>query len=611
MFKTLFSLLAIAVACPHPEYPRTQLVRESNWMSLNGEWNYTLVDSSQTGLPDTFDGSILVPFPMGSEASGVSDNLRADQALFYNRDFSIPQSWRKGRVILHFGAVDWLSDVYVNGQKVGTHTGGYAPFEFDITKYLRKGSKQSLQVRVLDATQNEFQPRGKQSLVRNGCWYSPMSGIWQSVWVENVPTSHIRSTFATTSLKDSTLCFEINTASCKSRDIVRLSLYPAGIYNNPDELCQKPSHEPLAEVSLPALDTVRTCIKLESPDLWSPDSPKLYRYSVELIRGGKIIDRVLSYTAAREFSVVKDSERRKRIALNGDITFLLGPLDQGYWPEGIYTAPTDEAMALDLIRTKQMGFNMVRKHMKTEPARWYSWCDVLGLVVFQDMPSVEDSRKNRWAVYHYNQGSDYPLSEAARANFYKEWGEIISSLKFFPCIAVWVPFNEAWGQFETVWVCEFTGKADPTRLIDMASGGNWMVGETREGQYCKPGDILDNHHYPDPVIDKWDFEMVNILGEYGGIGLKVKGHLWKDDGAWGYTEIDSPQALLKLYDEYADKLIDLIHWGCAAAIYTQTTDVEIETNGLITYDREVVKPDIDSIRAINERIISTPILPLK
>ncbi len=610
MLATLLTLLALSEATfPHPEYPETGIVRTDNWVSLNGPWDYAVRDSSQTVLPDVFDGSIMVPFPMGSKASGVKENLRANQALFYKRTFSLPDSWRKGKTILHFGAVDWLAEVYINGNKVGTHTGGYAPFEFDLTPYLRKGRSQEISVRVLDATQNEFQPRGKQSLVQKGCWYSPLSGIWQSVWLENVPKTHISSTLSTASLKDSTFSFNIGTTGSKAGDELRLSLYPADTYSNPDELCKEisDSMEPLATVSIPAKAETALSLILPELELWSPDSPKLYRYSVEILRRGKTIDRILSYTAAREYSIVKDSESRKRIAINGDITFLLGPLDQGYWPEGIYTAPSDEAMALDLIRTKQMGFNMVRKHMKTEPMRWYSWCDVLGLVVFQDMPSIEDSRKNRWAVYHYNQGTDYPLSEAAKANFYKEWGEIISSLKFFPCIAVWVPFNEAWGQFETVYVCEFTRKADPTRLIDMASGGNWMVGETREGQYCKPGDILDNHHYPDPVIDKWDFEMVNILGEYGGIGLKVKGHLWNDDGSWGYTDSDSAQSLLNLYGEYADKLIELIHWGCAAAIYTQTTDVEIETNGLITYDREVVKPDIEKIRAINTRIISTHI----
>lgn len=608
---TLLASLATVSGVPHSEYPRPQLVREdaSSWNCLNGKWDYAISDSSQNTVPNRFDGKITVPFPMGSVDSGVERQLRADEALWYHRTISVPNSWRKDKVVLHFGASDWSTEVFVNGQSIGIHTGGYAPFSFDITQYLRKGKQQKVDVKVLDATQNDFQPRGKQTLEPYGCWYTNASGIWQSVWMERVPVSHIESTYSVSKLDETRFDFSVATDGAQDGDIVRLSLYPARTYNNPDELCTKiDGLESIAILTAPASEVTALSVTLPSLEYWSPDTPALYRYCVELVRDGKSIDKAYSYAAAREVSVKEDSNMRKRIALNGEITFLLGPLDQGYWPNGIYTGPSDKDMALDIIRTKEMGYNMIRKHMKTEPARWYTWCDILGLSVFQDMPSISDSSKGAWAVYHYNQGKDYELTAEAKANFYKEWGEIIESLKFFPCISVWIPFNEAWGQFETVWVVEFTQEADPTRLVNMASGGNFMVGETRGGKYCKPGDIIDNHHYPDPWIDKWDFELVNVLGEYGGIGLKVKDHLWKDEGDnWSYTGCQTPEDLLKLYDEYADKLIKLIHWGCASAVYTQTTDVEIETNGLITYDREVVKMDVEKLKQINERIISTEI----
>ena len=338
-------------------------------------------------------------------------------------------------------------------------------------------------------------------------------------------------------------------------------------------------------------------VTLNGPDvkLWSPDNPYLYSVEILLKRGNKTLDRVEGYAAMREVGILTDADGHKRISLNGESLFQLGPLDQGWWPDGLYTAPTDEALRLDVEKTKDLGYNMIRKHIKVEPQRWYYYCDAEGILVWQDMPSITDSRFNKWATRDYTSGTDWDAPRKERDTYYKEWGEIIDQLKFHPSIVVWVPFNEAWAQFETEKAVAFTKEKDPTRLVNPSSGGNFVEGL---------GDILDNHHYPNPAMYLWNPDLVNVLGEYGGIGLPLEGHLWQADRNWGYVQYKNGEEVLAEYEKFADELIGLIKDGCAAAVYTQTTDVEIEVNGLMTYDRKVVKMDQSKLRDVNRRIIS-------
>jgi beta-galactosidase/beta-glucuronidase len=339
-------------------------------------------------------------------------------------------------------------------------------------------------------------------------------------------------------------------------------------------------------------------VALAVPDmkLWSPYDPYLYGLKIRVMRGDEVVDEVDGYAAMRKISYAADKNGHKRMLLNNEPLFQYGPLDQGWWPDGLYTAPSDEALAFDIEKTKQMGFNMIRKHVKVEPARWYWHCDRLGMVVWQDMPSIADNSTNIWANRTYEGGTDTPVTDEGKENYYKEWADIISAFKVFPCIVTWVPFNEAWGQFDTEEVVKFTRAQDPTRLINYASGGNFVK--------CS-GDILDLHNYPDPQMYLYDKDYVNVLGEYGGIGWPIEGHLWQPDRNWGYVQFKSADEVLDTYEEYALKLIDLVDDGFAGAIYTQTTDVEIEVNGLMTYDRKVVKLDMDRLSAINRKVIES------
>lgn len=561
----------------HPEYPRPQMVRDS-WMSLNGLWDYSVSPIDSVASPDP-EGKILVPFCIESSLSGVGRKLGADEALWYSREFKLPCGWRKQRVLLHFEAVDWKAEVYVNGNFVGSHTGGYGAFEMDVTDALVKKGPQTLVVRVEDATDNDFQPRGKQVSDPRSIWYTQVSGIWQSVWLESVPATYIGSYTATARLDGG--CFDIsvnvNDAMDGDKVVVR-----AGDGSSEAEVCD---------------GAAALSVKLESPQLWSPDDPYLYDLDIKLLRGGKVVDKVKGYSAMREISTIVDSAGHKRMALNGKPIFMYGPLDQGWWPDGLYTAPTYEAMVFDIDMTKEYGFNMIRKHIKVEPATWYRACDERGILVWQDMPSFADNHKNDWAqnTNAYDTGTDWPATEEIKANFRKEWAEIMDQHMSYPCIVVWVPFNEAWGQFDTKDIVEFTRSLDSTRLINHASGGNWVSGGV--------GDILDSHHYPGPQMRVTDENMINVLGEYGGIGLPVEGHLWQKDRNWGYVQYADTDAVTDEYVNFSEMLRPLVIDGCSAAVYTQTTDVEGEVNGLMTYDREVIKLDLERACAANRSII--------
>ena len=575
------------------EYPRPQLFRpgHDNWRSLNGLWNYAVTEKDAPE-PSSYDGQILVPFALESALSGVGKRLTPEDALWYETTFSVPRSWKKKRVRLNFEAVDYSAEVFVNGSRVGSHTGGYTHFSFDVTPYLKGKGEQTLVVKVLDATDDNTQPRGKQVSNPGGIWYTSVSGIWQTVWLEPVAEASIQSYVPVAEIGRSSLTFDVDVAGAKSGDTVEVKVREGAVGFNPENSV---SGGLFAMSSSPVGKKLVVTLNGRDVKLWSPDNPYLYSVEILLKRGNKTLDRVEGYAAMREVGILTDADGHKRISLNGESLFQLGPLDQGWWPDGLYTAPTDEALRFDVEKTKDLGYNMIRKHIKVEPQRWYYYCDAEGILVWQDMPSITDSRFNKWATRDYTSGTDWDAPRKERDTYYKEWGEIIDQLKFHPSIVVWVPFNEAWAQFETEKAVAFTKEKDPTRLVNPSSGGNFVEGL---------GDILDNHHYPNPAMYLWNPDLVNVLGEYGGIGLPLEGHLWQADRNWGYVQYKNGEEVLAEYEKFADELIGLIKDGCAAAVYTQTTDVEIEVNGLMTYDRKVVKMDQSKLRDVNRRIIS-------
>ena len=586
----------VSPANVHKEYPRPQMVRPE-WKSLNGLWEYSITGKADP-KPEAFEGRILVPFPVESSLSGVGRKLKADDALWYKTTFKVPGGWKGKRLMLNFEAVDWRADVFVNDILVGTHTGGYTHFSFDVTPYVNGGIN-TLVLKVLDATDNDLQPRGKQVSNPKGIWYTAVSGIWQSVWMEPVSKSHITDYDVVSNIKDGTVDVTVSTEGVQEGDVVKVFLKDGGIgYSTESAQAAAVAKDGLYAVLASGMTVPGGTVTLNvrDPKLWSPDRPYLYGLDIQILRGGKIIDRVAAYTAIREVGAYIKNKNTKLLGLNGKAIFQFGPLDQGWWPDGLYTAPTDEALEFDIRKTKDFGYNMIRKHVKVEPSRWYYHCDRLGMIVWQDMPSFSGNSKNVWGMYYYGEGTDFPATLEAKANYYKEWGEIIGQLRKFQCIAVWVPFNEAWSQFDTKDVVAFTYSCDRTRLVNQSSGGNWEVGV---------GDILDNHHYPWPAMRMWDKEMINVLGEYGGIGFPVAGHLWQADRNWGYVQYKSGEDVLKEYEGFADNLMLIIRQGCSAAVYTQTTDVEGEVNGLMTYDREIIKMDEARLREVNLKVIAS------
>lgn len=556
------------------EYPRP-IMERPDWQNLNGLWNYAIKPMGEA-MPTAWDGQILVPFAVESSLSGVGKRVSDKEELWYQRTFDVPKNWSGKRVLLHFGAVDWKMDAWVNGMNVGSHTGGYVPFCLDVTDALKASGSNTLTIRVWDPTDQSFQPRGKQVNNPSGIWYTPVTGIWQTVWLEPVAEAHIANLKTTPDIDKHLLQVEVQTEGLSGKGYqAKVSVYDGS----------KLVAEGAAVNNLP--------VQVQMPadaKLWSPDSPFLYTVKVSLLKNGNVVDKVDSYAAMRKISAGKDKNGIMRLQLNNKPIFMYGPLDQGWWPDGLYTAPSDEALKYDIQKTKDFGYNMIRKHIKVEPARWYTYCDQMGILLWQDMPSGD--RNPRWQNKEYFNDTELHRSAESEANYRKEWKEIMDALYSYPCISVWVPFNEAWGQFKTQEIVEWTKQYDPSRLVNPASGGN----------HYPVGDILDLHNYPQPDMYLYDGSRVNVLGEYGGIGRVIKENIWGPDRNWGYVQFNTEKEVTDEYLKYAQMLKDYIPKGFSAAVYTQTTDVEIEVNGLMTYDRKVIKLDEAQLRRMNSSI---------
>lgn len=552
------------------QYPRP-IMERSEWENLNGLWDYAIVDASVTS-PDKYDGEILVPFPVESSLSGVGKEVGDKKALWYRRTFTVPSSWDGKDVLLNFGAVDWQCDVWVNDMKVGGHEGGYTPFSLNITPALDLKGSNTLTVRVYDPTDLGYQPRGKQVSDPHGIWYTPVTGIWQTVWLEPVSSLHISSLRILPDIDSNTLTIDLTPSYTSPDQMVEVKVFDNG------KLVASGSGEDGETVMVDMPEDVK---------LWSPSAPNLYDMEVSLYYDGQLIDKVNSYAAMRKFSTGRDASGKMRIQLNNKDLFQYGPLDQGWWPDGLYTPPSYEAMIYDLDKTKDLGFNMIRKHIKVEPATWYTYCDRAGIIVWQDMPSGDHSPE--WQNHRYFDGTEMERSWESEATYRKEWKEIIDCLYNYPSICTWIPFNEAWGQFKTPEIAEWTKSYDPSRLVNPASGGN----------FYKCGDMLDLHNYPDPAMYLYDDERINVLGEFGGIGYVVDGHIWNPDRNWGYIQFKNPKDVTDEYVKYVNEVRDLVDDGFSAAVYTQTTDVEVEVNGLMTYDRKVLKMDEERVRKAN------------
>ncbi|WP_116125325.1 glycoside hydrolase family 2 protein [Lewinella sp. IMCC34183] len=552
---------------PWDVYPRPQMTR-GEWTNLNGEWEYAITPLSQSTPPRRYDGTILVPFAVESSLSGVKKLVGEEQYLWYRREFPAPRLGNGDRLLLHFGAVDFRATVYLNGEVVGGHEGGYVPFSFDVTPFLTGRGTQVLSLRVWDPTDAGLQPRGKQVNAPGGIFYTPVTGIWQTVWTEVVPREHLTDLKITPNVDASAVDVVVHTSGLTADRSARVTITDA-----------TGREVATTDIDLPAGSRLGAGrVTLPDVHLWSPEDPYRYGVSVRLLDGATALDAVGSYTGMRKISLGKDANGHTVMLLNDQPYFQFGPLDQGWWPDGLYTAPTPEAMVFDIKMTKKWGFNMLRKHVKTEPATFYHACDTLGVLVWQDMPSGYINDRTGVSP---EAATDAQQPFADRIHFEREYREMIDAYYNFPSIVVWVPFNEGWGQYDTERIADWTRSYDPTRLVDAPSG--W----TDRGA----GDMYDAHLYPGPGMEAPEEDRASVLGEFGGLGLVVEDHLWWNKRNWGYQSFTNQEELNGGFKTLIEGLAGLRAEGLSAAVYTQTTDVEGEVNGLMTYDREVLKLD--------------------
>jgi beta-galactosidase/beta-glucuronidase len=573
----------VNVNAPLPEYPRPQLVRSNNWKNLNGLWNYAIVPKQQQGAVK-YEGQILVPFAVESALSGVGRTVGKDSLLWYQQTIALTKQMRNKDVLIHFGASDWQTEVFVNGKSAGVHEGGFDPFSFNITALLKKGDAQEIKVRVWDPTDAGPQPRGKQVNKPEGIWYTTVTGIWQTVWLEAVPKTYIAATKHTPDIDAHSITVQAEVENIQAGDQLKIEVLDGN-----------------AVVAQKQVEANATAVlDLKNEKLWSPANPFLYDLKITLLRKSNAVDQVKSYFAMRKISMAPDANGVQRMLLNNTFLFQYGPLDQGWWPDGLYTPPTEDAMKYDVDQLKAMGFNMIRKHIKVESARYYNYCDRMGMLVWQDMPSGDLG--NGWETHPgvLDRATDQKRTPESEGYYRKEWKAIMNSLHNFPSIVVWVPFNEAWGQFKTEEITEWTMKHDPSRLVNSASGGN----------FYPVGHIIDLHNYPHPAMPRPDLfgaKQVLVLGEFGGLGLPVKGHTWQQRDNWGYQTFTNADELLKRYNTFTDRIAEFIPLGLSAAVYTQTTDVEGEVNGFMTYDRKVIKVAPEALRKLHLPLYTIPV----
>ncbi|TCP29566.1 glycosyl hydrolase family 2 [Scopulibacillus darangshiensis] len=552
------------VSKDHPlnEYPRPQMKR-GQWMNLNGEWQFEAAsegDSVPTGKK--LNGKILVPFPVESRLSGVEKDI---DRMWYKRQFDIPKGWNGQQVLLHFGAVDWQATVFINGHEVGAHKGGYDSFTFDITKYLRKGNNELI-VGVSDVT-TEDHAIGKQRENPGGIFYTSVSGIWQTVWLEDVSKAHMS---------------ELKMKPDIHNNVLKLSVLGQNLDGKTVKATAYMNGKAVGTVSGKAGDEIK--VPVPNAKLWSPSEPVLYDLKVKLKDGSKTVDKVSSYFGMREIKLGKVGGKIRPM-VNGKFVFQMGPLDQGFWPAGIYTAPTDEALKFDILKTKQLGYNMIRKHVKIEPQRWYYWADKLGILVWQDMPSM------------FNANAE----AEANKQFKTEMQQMVNEHFNHPSITQWTVFNEGWGQHDTKALTDMVEAMDPTRLVNNSSGYN--VGTATDSG---TGDVIDPHCYVGPCGPAPSSTRMAVVGEFGGLGLAIPGHMWATESGFSYDSQQDQKELTNNYVELIEKAKEFkADPGVSGAVYTQTTDVEGEHNGLLTYDRKVLKMDLKKVRKVNEELTDT------
>lgn len=573
---------------PWPEYPRPQMRRSAeSWFNLNGIWSLKISKGEQAPF---YAGQIQVPFPPESQLSGVGHILQPDEKLEYSRQFQF-EVLPDERYLLHFGAVDYLAHVTINGASSSplVHRGGFLPFTFEITDRLVSGEN-SITVDVFDPTDRKMQQRGKQVLKPRGIYYTSVSGIWQTVWIERVAAAFIRSLRITPDFDLQSV--EIS-AEVDGRALDGLEWRAEVSFEGRDLVVGKANAGETLTLAVPEMHA------------WHPDHPHLYDLRIQLLKDGSVVDEIESYFAMRKFGRVKDEKGYWRFALNNEELFLYGPLDQGYWPEGLFTPPSEEAMIWDLEYTKAIGCNMVRKHVKVEPLSWYSACDRLGLIVWQDMPNGGKKYSDVMAFitimtgYHRNDRTflgRYGRQHAEdREEFERELKIMMDTLYNHPCIAVWVPFNESWGQFESLRIAKWISDYDSSRLVDHASGWFDQGG----------GDFQSRHVYFKPLSARQPDHRILVVSEFGGFSLPVHGHMWDENKKFGYRYFEESDKLQEAYLALLKNEVEpLIPLGLAGAIYTQTTDIESEVNGYLTYDRKVQKMDAQVLREAHEHLIN-------